>query len=192
MSSSPLLSVEFTNSQDQSGDVCISLLHPGIDVNISPFYSRVCTQELQSKGSEIPNSGLFIVLPKHKCVHARLFSVYRENNMAGLWGFVSPGVLFPKEWTLQHHSFLLSCPLWAHMLVYTYHMHFANRTNDTLHLFKAGFEEHKQWFMGKPAGPSPFHSSLCLGRPRHPQSPRGGVEAAGSMGVGGVRRGRDT
>lgn len=63
------------------------------------------------------------------------------------------------------------------MLVYTHRVHFANRANDTLHLFKAGFEEHKQWFMGKPAGPSPFHSSVCLGRPRHPQSSRGGVEA---------------
>lgn len=78
------------------------------------------------------------------------------------------------------------------MLVYTHRMHFANRANDTLDLFKAGFQEHKQWFMGKPTGPSPFHSSVCLGRPRHPQSPSGGVEAAGSMGVGGVRRGRDT
>lgn len=53
-------------------------------------------------------------------------------------------------------------------------MHFSNRANNTLHLFKAGFEEYKQWFMGKLASASPFH--LSLGHSRHPQSPRGGVE----------------
>lgn len=43
-------------------------------------------------------------------------------------------------------------------------MHFANRANNTLHLFKASFEEYKQWFMGKVACASPFHLPVWLAR----------------------------
>lgn len=77
-------------------------------------------------------------------------------------------------------------------LVYTHHMHFANKANNTLHLLKVGLEEYKQWFMGKLACASPFHSTACLGHPRHAQSPREGVEGALQHGCwkGEKRKGR--
>lgn len=51
-----------------------------------------------------------------------------------------------------------------------------NSANNTLHLFKAGWKEYKQWFMGKLSQCFPIPSS-CLCNPSHPQSPSGCAEA---------------
>lgn len=109
------------------------------------------------------------------------------------FGLRLPGGLVPLGGDSQASFLSLELlSLGAYACLHTPRMHFANRANDTLQLFKAGFEEHKPCFMGKPAGPSPFQSSVCLGRPRHPPSPRGGVEAGRQHGCwkGEKRKGR--
>lgn len=72
------------------------------------------------------------------------------------------------------------------VLVYTPNVQSVNSANNTLHLFRAGSEEYKQWFMGSSPCVSPFQSPVCLCHPSSPQSP-----SASSLGTRRVGTGRD-
>lgn len=72
------------------------------------------------------------------------FQYVRENSQAWFaWNLYTI-----KKQTPQYHSNPLNA-LCVSMPVYIHNMHSSNNANNTLHLFKAGSKEYKQWFIRK-------------------------------------------
>lgn len=107
--------------------------------------------------------------------HHLVFSMWERTALLGLkvsfaWNSHAIKKQTPSIIPIHWHA------LCVHMLVYTHNMHSSNSANNTLHLFKAGSKEYKQWFMRKlwQCFPIPFP---CLCNPSDQQPPSGYAEA---------------
>lgn len=127
--------------------------------------------------------------------HHLVFSMWERTAQLGLkvsfaWNASTTKKQTPSIIPIHWHA------LCVRVLVYTHHMHSSNSANNTLHLFKAGSKEYKQWFMRKlrqcfpipcsclfvESQPSTVSKWICWSRPAAKLS--GGCEMEGTFEAG--------
>lgn len=188
MSSAPLLPVEFTGPKRRCIHFFVTPWHlcKHVSLLLQSVDSIAAIQRVWNS-----HSGLFIVLPKHKCVHARLFSVYRENNMAGLWASFAQeccslrsglSSIIPSPWAaLSGCTCLFThtvCILPTELMTPCVYLKLASKSTSS------GLWESRLVL------PHSIHLFAWVAPDIH-SLPGEVWKQAGSMGVGRVRRGRD-